>query len=179
MFLASKMEDIYPLRMSMVYEKIGHKKLTIEQIKGYERDILATLDYTLNAPTSFEFLKAYLKKLYPRPEMPDRELIEKMAIYLAKMNLHDYELCSNKKPSLLAVSALYVSLKICEQLRKCSLIDSGFMKKLNRESDISETDVIDCEQRVLFNAQNFETLFAGLENLKKIHFVNLSAYLKN
>jgi hypothetical protein len=48
-------------------------------------------------------------------------LIEKMSLYLAKMALHDYEL-SGKQPSLQAVGSLYVSLKICEQLKKISLI---------------------------------------------------------
>ena len=33
MFIASKYEDIYPLKMRMVHEKIAHKKLTIERIK--------------------------------------------------------------------------------------------------------------------------------------------------
>lgn len=40
-------------------------------------------------------------------------LIEKMAIYLAKMSMHDLEL-SSRNPSLLAVGAIYVALKICE-----------------------------------------------------------------
>jgi len=40
-------------------------------------------------------------------------LIEKMAIYLAKMSMHDHDL-SQKHPSLLAVGAIYVALKICE-----------------------------------------------------------------
>jgi hypothetical protein len=40
-------------------------------------------------------------------------LIEKMAIYLAKMSMHDLNL-SVRNPSLLAVGAIYVSLKICE-----------------------------------------------------------------
>lgn len=44
-------------------------------------------------------------------------LIEKMSLYLAKMALHDYDL-QGKRPSLQAVGALYVALKICEQLRK-------------------------------------------------------------
>ena len=72
--------------------------------------------------------------MFPKEDIPDRELIDKMAIYLAKMNLHDYELCTTKKPSLLAVSALYVSLKICEQLRKTHLIDQTFMKRLIKET---------------------------------------------
>jgi len=40
MFIASKYEDIYPLKMKMVYEKIAHKKLPIERIKALEMDIL-------------------------------------------------------------------------------------------------------------------------------------------
>lgn len=40
-------------------------------------------------------------------------LIEKMAIYLAKMSVHDLDL-SSKRPSLLAVGSIYVALKICE-----------------------------------------------------------------
>ena len=40
MFVASKYEDIYPLKMKMVYEKIGHQKIAIEEIKALELDIL-------------------------------------------------------------------------------------------------------------------------------------------
>lgn len=32
MFISSKTEDIYPLKMKMVYEKISHKKLPISRI---------------------------------------------------------------------------------------------------------------------------------------------------
>jgi len=46
-------------------------------------------------------------------EKVDNFLIEKMAIYLAKMCMHDYYL-SQKLPSLLAIGCIYVSLKICE-----------------------------------------------------------------
>lgn len=114
MFVASKVEDYYPMRLQTVYEKIAHKKIPIETIKSYERDLLQSLDYTVTSPpTSYEFLTIYLRKMFPRP-VPDRELIEKMAIYLAKMNLHDYELATSRKPSVLAVAALYVSMKICE-----------------------------------------------------------------
>jgi hypothetical protein len=57
-------------------------------------------------------------ELPPTPTAEDQEkvqkyLVEKMAIYLAKMSMHDDELAT-KKPSLLAVGAIYVALKICE-----------------------------------------------------------------
>ena len=61
MFIASKYEDIYPLKMKMVFEKIAHKKLPIERIKSMEMDILKVINYRIPAPTSFEFIKVYLK----------------------------------------------------------------------------------------------------------------------
>ena len=33
MFLATKYEEIYPLKLSVIHEKIAHKKLSAEQIK--------------------------------------------------------------------------------------------------------------------------------------------------
>jgi hypothetical protein len=47
MFIASKYEDIYPLKMKMVYEKIAHKKLSIEKIKTLELDILKSIKYKI------------------------------------------------------------------------------------------------------------------------------------
>lgn len=61
MFLASKYEDIYPLKMRDVYEKIGHKRLTQQKIKSMELELLKVIDYKVQAPTTLEFLKTYLK----------------------------------------------------------------------------------------------------------------------
>lgn len=61
MFIASKYEDIQPLKMKMVFEKIAHKKLAVEKIKDMELKILSTIDYKIQAPTVLEFLKVYLK----------------------------------------------------------------------------------------------------------------------
>ena len=60
MFIASKYEDIYPLKMKMVHEKIAHTKLAIEDIKALELDILKSIDYNIPAPTVLDFLRVYL-----------------------------------------------------------------------------------------------------------------------
>ena len=61
MFIASKSEDIHPLKMKQVYEKIAHKKLSVERIKQTELDILKVIHYRVPAPTILDFLKIYLK----------------------------------------------------------------------------------------------------------------------
>ena len=63
MFIASKYEDIYPLKMKMVYEKIAHQKLAIEDIKSLELDILQVINYQIPAPTVLDFLRIYLKEV--------------------------------------------------------------------------------------------------------------------
>lgn len=60
MFIASKFEDIYPLKMKTVYEKIAHKKLEIEKIKDLELDIMKSINYKIHAPTVLDFLKVYM-----------------------------------------------------------------------------------------------------------------------
>ena len=60
MFIASKFEDIYPLKMKTVFEKIAHKKLEIQKIKSLELEIMKSIDYKIHAPTVLDFLKIYL-----------------------------------------------------------------------------------------------------------------------
>ena len=63
MFISSKYEDIYPLKMKMVFEKIAHKKLSVEKLKALEMDILRVINYRIPAPTILDFLKYYLKEI--------------------------------------------------------------------------------------------------------------------
>ena len=60
MFMASKFEDIYPLKMVTVHEKIAHKKIDVATINKLEIDILKTLNYDVVVPTVLDFLKVFL-----------------------------------------------------------------------------------------------------------------------
>ena len=197
MFIASKYEDIYPLKMKMVFEKIAHKKLSIERIKALELDMLKQIHYKIPAPTVLDFLKIYLKEVLEinhhgntslkkeekeaiptSSDTPEgkKHLIYKMAMYLSKMSLHDYDL-SGRKPSLVAVGSLYVALKISEQLKKATLITNSIVQQMVVVSRSEEADIIEVSQKVLFLAQNFDKAFPGLENLKKTHFVTITQLL--
>ena len=48
MLIASKMEEAYPLKIKTVFEKIGHKKLPMQELLSTEEKILSSLDYKLN-----------------------------------------------------------------------------------------------------------------------------------
>ena len=197
MFVASKFEDIYPLKMKTVHEKIAHSKLEISKIKALELDIMKVIKYKIHAPTVLDFLKVYLlealgihiqsktitkkkeeealqsnqqlsgnneenctaselenglEEQKEQNELKVQEyLIEKMTIYLAKMSMHDTEL-SGKPPSLLAVGAIYVALKICEQLKRKDLINSTVVTKLIQVSHMGEDEILEVSQKVLYLA---------------------------
>ena len=87
MFIASKYEDVYPLLMKTVVKKIGHEKITDEQIRMREAQILMALDFKIGSlPTTLEFLDSYIGKVFPFHE--EKEFIQRMSVYLAMMCTH-------------------------------------------------------------------------------------------
>ena len=206
MFLASKFYDVSPLRLKIVYEKIGHKKVSCEEIRNQEKSIADALNYMICKPTVWEFLNLYIEELFYNDEnnyninnklligimqhkqnnldekqktnndFPTQLYTEKMikllklvVVYISKMNTHDYSLIS-KKPSLVASSTLFVSLKICEQINKETYVKDYFFRKITEISRKTQSEIIKCAQKILSNAQNFDVIFPGLDNLKRIHF---------
>lgn len=88
-----------------------------------------------------------------------------MSIYLAKLSLHHENLCT-KQSSLLAVSSIYVALKICEQMKQRSILTKAILQNILDLSGIEERKLIDCSKKVLYLAQNFEKELPGLCNIK-------------
>ena len=61
MFMASKYEDIFPLLMKTVVKKIGHDKISDEQVRIKEQEMFKALDFNIGAlPTIYEFLNTYI-----------------------------------------------------------------------------------------------------------------------
>ena len=118
MFIASKYEEIYPFKLKLVYEKIGHKKISIEEIKKKEQEILEVLNFNLLTPTPNEFTMLAIQILNTRTEIQRKTKIylEKVCVYLLKMVLHDYDLISKINYHVLAASTIFVAFKIIENI---------------------------------------------------------------
>lgn len=54
MLVASKMEEVFPLKIKTVYEKIAHRKLGLEELVQTEERIMRILEYKLNSWTFFD-----------------------------------------------------------------------------------------------------------------------------
>ena len=115
-----------------------------------------------------------INKLYTKNML---YLLKAVCLYLAKMNCHDYELIQNKQ-SLLAAGTIFVAMKICEKINEEEYINDYFNEKLSNISQQDENSIIPIAQKILYNAQHFDEVFNGLENLKRVHF-NAIIEIKN
>lgn len=131
-------------------------------------------NYYINGNQQNVLNKEIFNSLYTKNMI---NLLKYVCIYLGKMNYHNYNL-SQKKPSLLAASVIFVAIKICEQINKEEYINDYLTNSLIRLTGQNENDIIMLAQKILYDAQNFEVLYSGLENLKKVHF-NAIIELKN
>lgn len=117
-FIACKYEEIYPLKLQTVYERIAHKKLSCEQIKDKELEILEALDFDITGPSFYEYviLLLHLINLHKQVNQEQYELFTNVISYISKLVVFEYDIIANKNISLVAAGVLYVSFKILEQL---------------------------------------------------------------
>lgn len=65
MFVASKFEDIIPLLLRTVYNKIGHKKISADAIRNKEIEMLRAIGFMVGAaPSPLEFLERYTDEVF-------------------------------------------------------------------------------------------------------------------
>lgn len=60
MFIASKYEEIYPLKLNTLYDKICRKKFSKREIIDMEQEILASLEFELQQTTCLDIVRHIL-----------------------------------------------------------------------------------------------------------------------
>jgi hypothetical protein len=99
MFIASKMEDIIPIRMYHIVNKISHGKFTEKDIIKKEKDILEVINFDIITNSTLDFIRFYIFDLINNNinEIEKMELIEHLNnfdhinVFLSKLILHSVE----------------------------------------------------------------------------------------
>lgn len=63
MYMASKMEDVFPLHSNIVAEKIAHGSMTSQQVTNEEKNFYKLLDFSTDFITHFDFFESYIAKI--------------------------------------------------------------------------------------------------------------------
>lgn len=108
------------MKLQIVHERIAHRKLSCEEIKSKEMEILDDLDFEMMGPTFYDFVILLLHLIDVQSQVNEQkyDLFVSIVSYVSKLVVFDYDIISNKKISLIAAGVLYVSFKIMEQLDK-------------------------------------------------------------
>jgi len=131
---------------------------------------MVTIQYMVSTPTPLDFLKTLLFQVldiehYGRRSVSEAEkarveglksdsvegtklLLYRMSIYLAKMAMHSYAF-SEILPSQLAIGALFISLKLSEQLKKSALICDSLLIRLYDAGKTTETELLTFAEKML------------------------------
>ena len=111
MFIACKYEEIYPFKLSTVYEKIAHKKLTQECIKLKEGEILQSINFNLCLTTPYDFLTLFIAEFKLNEVGKNGEKFEKFCVFLAKKVMHCYELLNSDSFANLSLAVIFVVIE--------------------------------------------------------------------
>lgn len=97
-YIASKMEDLLPIHLNHIVNKIGYNKFTPSQIQKKEKEILVTIDFELIHSSVYDFVKTFLLdfsfnnqeivKVYMNNAFT---LYEDICIYLSKLTCLSWE----------------------------------------------------------------------------------------
>eukprot|EP00347_Sterkiella_histriomuscorum_P018015 403347112 len=165
MFIASKYEDIVPLMMKTVINKIGHNKFQLSQVEEKELEILKTLGFNIGSPTVKEYVDRMVEQLGGQIIKP--ELLNRQLACLTKMTCYSYSL-QQTPTSLLAAGIITLALKQGLIQSAKAPIDS----LINLIADFSQhkiEDILDKSNEMLKFVRNFETDFPQLRNLKIVY----------
>jgi hypothetical protein len=119
LYIASKMEDIIPLRMSHIKSKIGHNKFSEKEIRKKEKIILETIEFDIISTSTYDFIKTFIFDFCHN----NREYInslkmychidcfENICLFLSKMMFHHEEFTTYKY-SLKAIACIVAAFDI-------------------------------------------------------------------
>ena len=89
MFIASKYEDVIPLLMKTIINKIGHNKFNQTQIEEKEIEILKVLSFKIGVPTIKEFIDRFIED--NKEQLPKSENFKDLCIFMGKAVCHNPE----------------------------------------------------------------------------------------
>ena len=112
-YIASKMEEKIPLRLTHIVNNLGKNTFSKEEIIEMEKDIVKTIEFDFFTAGTYDYLMVFFYDLkvnnYKRLNQLDgKDIVDKFmnfCVFLSKLTLYDYEFVTYRT-SLVALSVL-------------------------------------------------------------------------
>lgn len=80
MLIASKMNEVYPLKLRTVFERIAHKKIPTDELLETEFRIMQVLDFKLNSWSFFDLVTLKLTQYVHEETKPSRQVLGELIL---------------------------------------------------------------------------------------------------
>lgn len=148
MFIASKYQEVEPLTIDLMINKIAHGKITEKTIMKREKKILCTLKFKLGTPNVLNFIDSYIEIFASKVESDDKEEIKKLAIQIAKNGISDRRIAFTMLTSELALCSIIIAIKNHSKIVKKTILTSEFSKLIKDELTSDESLVLQFGKRL-------------------------------
>lgn len=149
MFIASKYQEIEPLTLDMVIDKIAHKKISEKKLLKREKKILITLKFKLSKPTVWAFIENYCELFESKFGSDEvKTSIKLLAWKIAQNGICDRKLSFTVFPSELALWSLIIAIKSYSKIVKRTILDSRFSEEIKSELTSDEELVLQYGKRL-------------------------------
>jgi len=112
MLIATKMNEVFPLKIKTVFEKIVHKKISKKELSDMEAHMASALDFQLNCWDFYDLAMVRLHETYKGKTEEFLSSIEKLCEYVGKFVVFNIELYSNYNVQTLAAAVLKIAFRI-------------------------------------------------------------------
>lgn len=149
MYIASKMDEIYPLKIKTIFEKIVHKKISKESLLEMEHKMFDTLNHKVNSWTFFDLALLKLSHQFGHDNIELKTKVEEVVSLLAKFVIYDYDLYLRYDMETFAKVLAKIASKICDLPYK------------------NETYSMSCHEDIARLYKRFKISFKGVNNIFK------------
>lgn len=161
MLVATKMDEVFPLKVKTVYEKIVHKKIDKRDLVEMEARLVAKLDFALNVWSFHDLALLKLHDACPaRSEDALREL-ELLCEYIGKFVVFNYELFSHYDAVVLSEALLRAAFRVFGAEKARLLAGERAV-----ERELSK-DAMVCLELIFDTMRTFKSTFKSISNIYK------------
>lgn len=179
-YIASKMEDIYPLHMTHIVKNISHNKYVPSDIIDMEKRIMKALNFNIVKVTTFDFVRIFLFDFCLNNEKKIEELglkkalviLERICVFLCKLLCLSSKF-SKYKCALQAIGVITASFDVLTSNTKINKECDYFFRKwlafLVKESEFDFSEIGELYKKIVEIYRECTDLASIAPTIFKLH----------
>lgn len=167
MFIASKQEEVRPIKLSALVVDICKDKIPVDAIFGEELEILSTIGFRSQKPDLFALIRCTLNVLGIE-DTAIFSFVENITVLIAKMCLFFREVVTKFTVPEIAASILIMALKLTESVH-AGFCAGPHIQRIVAEFEIEEQFLMNAIYLINKSLIAFEQTFPYVRNVEAFH----------